>query len=203
MSLDSARHVRDLTDPKTIRALAHPTRLRLLELLAVEGPLTATRAGEHLGESPASCSFHLRSLKKYGFVTEAEGSRGRERPWRIANIGNRWTDAADSPAELTFAGRQLSRVVSDYDLGRFRDWQATQDAYPVKWRAVAGGNNALIFVTAEELQQIVERLIAVIEPYMNRIENKESRPTDALPVMALLYAFPTAPPTDGGDRDDA
>ena len=35
-----------------------------------------------LGESPANCAFHLRTLAKYGFVEEAGGGRGRERPWR-------------------------------------------------------------------------------------------------------------------------
>jgi hypothetical protein len=33
-----------------------------------------------LGESPANCAFHLRTLAKYGFVEEAGGGRGRERP---------------------------------------------------------------------------------------------------------------------------
>ncbi len=96
-----------------MRALAHPTRLRLLELLATEGPLTATQAGDHIGESAASCSFHLRSLSRHGFVAEAEGGRGRERPWRLANVSNRWTDSPDHPPELKVAARQLSRVITD------------------------------------------------------------------------------------------
>src|SRR5215203_7352652 len=74
---------RRVTSATELRALAHPTRLALLDLLDAEGPLTATQAGERLGESPASASFHLRTLAKYGFVEEAEGGRGRQRPWRI------------------------------------------------------------------------------------------------------------------------
>ena len=41
--------LRELTDPRTMRALAHPTRLTLLELLRHAGPMTATEAGECLG----------------------------------------------------------------------------------------------------------------------------------------------------------
>src|SRR4030088_3589210 len=71
------------TDPRALRALAHPLRLRLLELLVLRGPMTATEAADLLGESPANCSFHLRTLAKYGYVEEAGGGRGRQRPWRL------------------------------------------------------------------------------------------------------------------------
>ena len=43
-----------LTDPKAMRALAHPVRMALLDLLGVAGTLTATQASEILGESPAN-----------------------------------------------------------------------------------------------------------------------------------------------------
>src|SRR6202042_2178730 len=71
-----------LTDAVAMRALAHPVRVSLIELLAVVDTLTATQASELLGESPANCAFHLRTLAKYGFVEEAGGGRGRERPWK-------------------------------------------------------------------------------------------------------------------------
>ena len=58
-----------------MRALAHPVRVALLELLGRDGPMTATQAGEALGESPANASFHLRTLAKYGFVEEAPAAR--------------------------------------------------------------------------------------------------------------------------------
>ena len=66
-----------------MRALAHPVRLALLEALTDAGQLTATEAGERVGESPANTSFHLRQLAKYGFVEEAEGGTGRRRPWKL------------------------------------------------------------------------------------------------------------------------
>src|SRR3954469_7700971 len=48
----------ELTDPRALRALAHPARLELMGLLRRGGPLTATQAGERMGESAACCSFH-------------------------------------------------------------------------------------------------------------------------------------------------
>ena len=74
-------------DVRALRALAHPVRLALIEHLLIDGPLTATEASELVGESPSSCSFHLRQLAKYGFVEETGEGTGRRRPWRITRIG--------------------------------------------------------------------------------------------------------------------
>jgi DNA-binding transcriptional ArsR family regulator len=88
------------TDPRTLRALAHPIRLALLGLLRREGPLTATRAGELLGELPASCSFHLRQLARYGLVEEAGGGVGRRRPWRATARATTWPALPAGPATV-------------------------------------------------------------------------------------------------------
>ena len=79
---EHGRTVTRLTDPRALRAYAHPVRMKLVGLLRTEGPLTATRAAELLGESSGTCSFHLRQLAKYGLVEEAGGGTGREKPWR-------------------------------------------------------------------------------------------------------------------------
>jgi len=75
------------TDPQTMRALSHPLRVSLIELLRREGSLSATQAATRLGASQASCSFHLRQLAKFGFVQEVEGVRGRARPYRLSARG--------------------------------------------------------------------------------------------------------------------
>src|ERR1700750_2999656 len=67
---------RQVNDPGTMRALAHPLRWALLEELTHAGPLTATQASELLGETPANCAFHLRTLAKYGLVEEAAARAG-------------------------------------------------------------------------------------------------------------------------------
>ena len=73
----------EISDPKAIRALAHPLRLDLLDLLVATGPATAAQCGRVLQASQASCSFHLRQLAKYGLVEDAgPGSDRRERLWR-------------------------------------------------------------------------------------------------------------------------
>ncbi len=71
--------LRQVSDARTMRALAHPVRIALLEMLSLEGAMTATEIGERISESPTTCSFHLRQLAKYGFVEEAGGGKGRAR----------------------------------------------------------------------------------------------------------------------------
>src|SRR5215510_7400059 len=102
---------RELTDPKAMRALAHPVRLALLEALTDAGALTATEAGEIVKESPANASFHLRQLAKYGYVEEAEGGTGRRRPWKRKALGMRFSEVHKDP-ETEAAARELSRTMS-------------------------------------------------------------------------------------------
>jgi DNA-binding transcriptional ArsR family regulator len=65
-----------------MRALAHPTRLSLLDHLHDVDQATATECAAAVGDSPSSCSYHLRALARWGFVEAATGGVGRERPWR-------------------------------------------------------------------------------------------------------------------------
>jgi predicted ArsR family transcriptional regulator len=87
-----------LTDPRALRAYAHPTRMALVGLLRRDGPLTATQASQVVGESVASCSFHLRQLAKYGLVEEAGGGRGREKPWQATAMFTSWDTGPQDPA---------------------------------------------------------------------------------------------------------
>src|SRR3712207_9501706 len=58
-------------------------RSALLGLLRSEGPSTASKLGQRLGESSGSTSYHLRQLAALGFVEEVPGQgTARERWWR-------------------------------------------------------------------------------------------------------------------------
>src|SRR3712207_9537790 len=58
-------------------------RSALLALLRSEGPSTASRLGQRIGESSGTTSYHLRQLAGLGFVEEVPGQgTARERWWR-------------------------------------------------------------------------------------------------------------------------
>src|ERR1700735_3161206 len=121
--------MRQVSDAKTMRALSHPVRIALLEVLGVEGPMTATELGERIGESPTTCSFHLRQLAKYGFVEEAGGGKGRARPWRMTSIGFSFASTHDDP-ESEIAANALAQLFRDRYLQRYRTWLETKGNYP-------------------------------------------------------------------------
>src|SRR5215469_3040060 len=111
MSSNEERQHLEVRDPKAMRALAHPLRMQLIEAIGQSdtGTLTATQASELLGESPANCAFHLRTLAKYGFVEEAGGGRGRERPWRLRYRSLSWQTLQDDP-QAARAAEALDQV---------------------------------------------------------------------------------------------
>src|SRR6516225_1426592 len=125
--------VHKITDARAMRALAHPVRLALLEALMHAGTLTATQAGELLGESPANCAFHLRTLGKYGYVVEAGGGKGRERPWRRAHTSLHITTEQEDPGAAV-AAAELDKFWVDRILERARSALARRDSWPAEWR---------------------------------------------------------------------
>src|SRR6202044_2800348 len=125
--------MRQVSDAKTMGALSHPVRIALLEVLGVEGPMTATEVGERIGESPTTCSFHLRQLAKYGLVEEAGGGKGRARPWRMTSTGMTVASTHDDP-ETEIAAGALARLLRERQFNRYRTWLETSATYPRKWR---------------------------------------------------------------------
>lgn len=76
-----------LSDPRVLRAIAHPVRARILEELSASGPVRAADVARELGIPANQASFHLRQLAKYGLVEEApeEARDKRDRVWRAAS----------------------------------------------------------------------------------------------------------------------
>ena len=186
MSFDGPRKI---DDPKAMRAMAHPIRLALLEALTDAGTLTATEAGETVGESPANASFHLRQLAKYGFVEEAEGGTGRRRPWKLAHLGMSFTDVHDDPETAT-AARGLDRVLRDRYFARARAAFEERHALPKEWRAVTGMNQMGLYLTPDELKAIDEEIIELLfKRYADRRTPSPDHPEGAERVEILTLAY--------------
>jgi DNA-binding MarR family transcriptional regulator len=178
-----------ITDPRTIRALAHPLRLDLLEALAVSGPATAASCGQWIGASQASCSFHLRQLEKYGFVERAPGGPdARERPWRLVDLEQEW-----SARELDPATDQLDRVLIQREADRTLSWVTNRQAESTEWRTAAFVGGATIPLTAGELSTIGEGLRGVLQPYIDRMTDSAGVPAEARPARISLAGIPLSP----------
>jgi DNA-binding transcriptional ArsR family regulator len=179
----------ELTDPRALRAVAHPVRLQLVGLLRREGPLTATRAGELIGESPASCSFHLRQLAKWGLVEEAGGGRGRERPWRATALFTAWPNVARDPEQAAASGL-LSQLVAERYFEQVMQWLQHRGDDPVEWQEAATFGDRMLYLTSEELAELGREIEALLEHYVERTASPDTRPENARLVNFIRLAFP-------------
>jgi DNA-binding transcriptional ArsR family regulator len=166
-----------VTDPARLRALAHPIRLELFDLLTERGELTATQCAQALGESAASCSFHLRMLEKYGFIERAE-TRGREKPWRpVARSWDMRPDP-DQPGSMA-AMREIAVLGIDVEWGRVRSFFAEMDAEPDQWVQASTFTRSTFWATADELAQLSRDLQDITDRFAGRSVDPSLRPPGA------------------------
>lgn len=192
-----AARQRDLgDDPLAMRALAHPVRMRLLEELTLRGPMTATEASRYVEESPSSLSFHLRTLAKYGFVEEAPGGVGRQRPWQVVAIGNRWSAGPSAPAASRAAGATLAAQVRQRDAELLDAHLAEEDGLPEEWAEASVHANFGGWLTAAELAEIGQAVYALWVPYLERLRDPTDRPPGSRLVHMTVHGFPRAGQTD-------
>jgi hypothetical protein len=189
MSPEPEQNSIKLTDPRTLRAYAHPLRMRLLGLLRGEGPLTATQAAARLDDNVPNCSFHLRQLAKYGLVERAPGADGRERPWRATAQYTSWDDDSPDPA-MKAAADQLNGVMLGIFMQRAQEYLSIRGDEPVEWRAAAGFGDALLHVTAAELTEFTEQVDALVARFDERLADPSKRPPGSRPVLFIQMALP-------------
>ena len=164
----SADRPLELTDPRQMRALAHPLRLRLLGMLRIDGPATASTMARDVGESPALVSYHLRTLGKHGFVHEdPELARdGRERWWRASHAGMTWEPVRflDTPERAAAANALLSEIAERYAEAS-REWLADAPNWSEAWVEAADMSDWPLRLTPAQTLRLSEELTEVIERY--------------------------------------
>ncbi|MBO0838580.1 MAG: helix-turn-helix transcriptional regulator [Actinobacteria bacterium] len=172
-----------------MRAVAHPTRIRILARLRLHGPATATECSRTVGESPSSCSYHLRQLARFGFVEEVEdGADGRERRWRARGFGMRWARTG-SPEHLA-ASETLREVFLDTYLKGLGAWFEREKSEPAEWREAMTFGDSLVAVTATELRQLDERIRELMEPYFARVRDHLPWPEGARLIRIARFGSP-------------
>ena len=177
-----------VTDPVRIRALAHPLRLQIFDILTERNEITATECAQLLGESAASCSFHLRMLEKYGFAERAP-ARGREKPWRAA--ARSW-DMRPEPGSIgsTRAFQELAVLGLDAEWERIRGYFANADQESDEWVQASTFTRSTFWATAEELAQLSRDLQEITERFAGRSADPSKRPEGARFARMVAVANP-------------
>jgi DNA-binding transcriptional ArsR family regulator len=190
------RNYLELTDPKVMRALAHPVRMAILSHLADVGPATATECAEAAGASPSACSYHLRRLGEFGLVAEAPSEDGRERRWQLAVTGYGIPKEVQDRPEILAAMRPLTRRWIESIERVIEDYLANEHRYEPRWRKAATFQQTNPSVTPEELIRIGERIEKVFRPYQER----RRPPRGAERIHASFVAVPWPATGRPGER---
>ncbi|MFI7617001.1 ArsR/SmtB family transcription factor [Nonomuraea terrae] len=187
------RRTEVLSDPKAMRALAHPARLMILNRLGVEGSATATEVAEIAGITPSAASYHLRMLAKYGFVEDAPPrGDGRERVWKSVDKALSVGVQPGDPPEVKdakFVVMEAFRREANEEADRAL---SSVERESDEWRDATRFNRVRLRVDAEELMRLSEEIEKLIEPYIAQRRSKEAAPEGARIAEAQINLFPVA-----------
>ena len=181
----------EITDPRAMRALSHPVRLRILATLQSGGPATATVLAPVVGASPSVVSWHLRHLSSFGLVRDAEQSRtdGRQRWWEAVSRGFRFAMPSDGSDRESYE-LLAAQMFQQYDHVPRRWLHDVAPQLDERWSRLAGLANTRIVVTADELAAIDAAIDQVLAPYVLRKSTEEEAPPDARSVRIMRFTLP-------------
>lgn len=175
-----------------IAAIHHPLRRRLIDLLGVDGPATASQLAERTGELVGNISHHLKVLAAAEVIEEApELARNRrERWWRSAHASYTWSvaDADGEPAGELIATVSEERNVT-YHADKVRQWFELRQEYPDDWVRAAFATDSWLVLTPERLTELSERVRDLVQEYYENPSDEES----ARPVYVFSHGVPARP----------
>ena len=180
------RKKRVLHDPRSIRALAHPARMAIIDALATGEELTATECAELTGLSPSATAYHLKFLERYDLAEPAPVRQdGRERPWRAPDrrtqveLDTSTPAGAAATAAVGLAFLDTSRAVAE-------EFIAAGSAEPEEWRDVTSLSNTDLWLTVEETEKAATALAAALDPYRGRALADRPEGSRRVRVMNLI-----------------
>jgi DNA-binding transcriptional ArsR family regulator len=184
-----------LSDPRAIRALAHPARLAVIDELYSGRELTATECAEIAGLSPSAMSYHLRSLEKVGIVERAEhGGDGRERPWRAAGAYLQVDSRSGGTGELA-ASAALNHAVLGRTVEQFEAYLARRRHEPREWLDAVEASYGRMWLTADEARELGAQFLESVSKFRGR--RSGNRPAGARQMRMAVMLFPVDDPKTG------
>ncbi|MEH0984242.1 ArsR/SmtB family transcription factor [Micromonospora sp. CPCC 205556] len=186
--------VRQITDSRVLAAMSHPLRRRLLDVLKVHGASTVGMLAERTGQAPANISHHLKVLAAGDLVVEApELARDRrERWWRLATRGLRWSHA---DFEADPAARAVADAATSLNLDRHvahaRAWHAAADEERAAWGQGPFSTDRWLHLTPDELAELGREVIDLLARWGDREIPDDGR--ERRPVFLFAHGVPARP----------
>ena len=187
-------------DPRVLRAIAHPTRNRILSELSAAGSLRAADIARLLDVPANQASFHLRQLAKYGLVEEApdEARDRRDRVWRLVDaegISFRTRDMLEQPGgQAAYAVFRRNAVAWGHHLV-----DRALEPEPGRERHKSVSEYALR-LTPDESDELMHEIGDLVEAWRRRTQGPagdDDRVTYS--VYQLIQPLPEPDAGDGGE----
>lgn len=186
---------RRITDVGTLKALAHPLRMRLYRNLTLARVATASQLAESVDEAVSLVSYHLRKLAEHGLIEEAEpqSADGRERWWQPASEGVsiRDEDFQDAP-QVAAARAAATRIFADQRIDMYRRWLDERSTWNPEWNRTATATESSIRLTVEETAELNKELLALLHKYdeLGRVADAAGDTEGRENVAVHTYTFP-------------
>ena len=163
----SATRAREV-DAATLKAFAHPLRIRMYGYLKDHGAATASTLAEAMGESSGQTSYHLRQLAKHGLIAE-DTSRGtaRERWWEAQGFSFGLQAVDEDPAALTAVELVMRQGVEERRR-RQLEWVDRQRDEERRWQEVVSFDEATVAMTPAELEEVCEAMGELVSEHVRR-----------------------------------
>lgn len=167
--------------PHQLRALAHPVRLRMLGLLRVEGPATATVLATRLGLNTGATSYHLRQLATHGFIVDdiSQGN-GRERWWRAAHSSTRTTNPTPGDIDAEHNTDAYLQTVATIYTESLQRAMEEMPLLPREWRDVSTLSDWHVRITPAKARALLD----AIEREIDEVEEEDDQPHFVLQLNA-------------------
>ncbi|MEZ0141959.1 helix-turn-helix domain-containing protein [Microbacterium sp. NRRL B-14842] len=193
-------------DAGALKALAHPLRVKIFDLLASRGPQTASSLAALVGETSGSTSYHLRALAAHDLIREVEGrGTARERWWERPK-GR--IDVPGPDEQMSPANRAAAQIVTS-EFFRLRHETLMQylnrsDAdIPEGWRDVGLTITTHLDMTAEQAMSLRAELEAVVEKAIAQYRGQEGPDVRRVSLRAEIFDLPTPGGAAAAETTDA
>jgi hypothetical protein len=189
------RHNEDrVLDTGALRALAHPLRVRIYDILSQYGPQTASSLAERLGESSGSTSYHLRALAKHDLIREAEDRGTARERWWERPVGG--VSFANPDAMTTPAGRAATQVVMNEFLRNRNDQLLDFVNRGISgedeiWQEGTLISTATARLTPEQSKDLALKIMALIDETVDNYRNQSGENVRPVTIRADLFPLPT------------
>ncbi|WP_240139923.1 ArsR/SmtB family transcription factor [Streptomyces sp. MUM 178J] len=181
-------------DARSLRGLAHPLRMRLLNALRHGGPATASQLAAELGESSGATSYHLRQLAAHGFVEDApEHGKGRERWWKAVHMGVSF-DAAllkDRDPGVRGAADLFMHEVANHHTQELATWLGTRHDWSEAWNRSSDMSDWTLSLTPELALELIHKMHDLVESYRSPATDDDAPDTERVRVHTHVIPIHT------------